>query len=576
MLIPQQTAQFVADHRQDNVRDLALHAKRVSDIDMPLALDQIAGWQIARAKLPEWADCEDIVYPPHLAMEQCSSQFTARYKATVAMRVVGEPSTAQSRVVQSRATDTQIVNAGTVGAQTADDQTVGTGATDTGTVGARAADMGTVDVCSAGTQTVDVRAVDIQTVGTGATDMGTVGTQTADPHTADTQTAGVQLVDTKTVDAGTVDAHAAGSQLVGVRAVDIQAVSQATPSTNSPLTTLSVDSSVRLPVAQQPIPGCLIDLTGGFGVDCSYMARGFTRAVYIERQERLCELAAHNMHVLGLDHVRIVCGDATELLTSENGCFTDCASSSPALVFIDPARRDEHGSRTYAIEDCTPNVLALKDRLLSLAPHVMIKLSPMLDWRKTVTDFCGAVAEVHIVSTGNECKELLLVLDRDRHDDVTASPVRVYCVNDTDEVDFIYDPNESESSRSLGLKPLPQPISYLYEPNASLMKAGCFALIEQRYGVTQVGPNSHLFVSAELVADFPGRIFAIDCLGGMGKKELKTTLEGVDKANITVRNFPLTVAQLRKKLRLRDGGDTYLFATTMAGSKHVLIRCTKR
>lgn len=541
MLIPQQTAQFVADHRQDDVRDLALHAKRVSDIDMPLALDQIAGWQIARVKLPEWADCEDIDYPPHLAMEQCSSQFTARYKATVAMRVVGEPGSAQSRATQLRATDMGTGNAQIVGTQTAD-----VCAADVQTV-----DAGTVDVCSAGTQTVGARAVDIQTVGTGATDTCIVGTQT-------------------------VDAHAAGSQLVGVRAVDIPAVSQTTPSTNPPLTTLSVDSSVRLPVAQQPIPGCLIDLTGGFGVDCSYMARGFTRAIYVERQEHLCELAAHNMHVLGLDHVRIVCGDATELLTSENGCFIDCASSSPALVFIDPARRDQHGSRTYAIEDCTPNVLALKDRLLSLAPHVMIKLSPMLDWRKTVADFCGAVAEVHIVSTGNECKELLLVLDRDRHDGVTAAPVRVYCVNDTDEVDFIYDPNESASSRSLGLKPLPQPISYLYEPNVSLMKAGCFALIEQRYDVTQIGPNSHLFVSAELVADFPGRIFAVDCIGGMGKKELKTALGGVDKANIAVRNFPLTVAQLRKKLRLRDGGNTYLFATTMAGGKHMLIRCTKR
>ncbi|WP_125981695.1 THUMP-like domain-containing protein [Bifidobacterium goeldii] len=431
MLITPQTARFIAEHRLDNVRDLALKAKREDGLDLPFALDQIAGWQTARTKLPQWAEQSGIIYPPHLSMEQCSSQFTAQYKADLARRLTSAANGAANSAANS--------------------------------------------------------------------------------------------------------------------------------------------------AAGKAANGCLVDLTGGFGVDCSYMAREFAQTVYIERQEHLCVLAEHNMQALGLRHVRIVCGDAVTMLADDQ--ITRIAPSQPALIFIDPARRDEHGGRTYAIEDCTPDVLALKDRLLELAPHVMIKLSPMLDWRKTVADFRGAVSEVHIVSTGNECKELLLVLER-RHSRRTSdndAPVRVYCVNDNDIVDFAYDPANTSSDRALGFAPLPQPIRYLYEPNASLMKAGCFALLEERYGITQIGPNSHLLVSAadQPISGFPGRAFAVEAMGGMGKKEVKTLLQGAAKANIAVRNFPLTVAQLRKKLKLGDGGDVYLFATTLAGNKHVLIRCTR-
>ncbi|MCH9277178.1 SAM-dependent methyltransferase [Bifidobacterium amazonense] len=531
MQLSPETARFVAEHRLENVRDLALKARRTDGLDLPLALDQIAGWQTARTKLPEWAACEGIIYPPHISMEQCSSEFTARYKASVARRVASQ-----------------------------------------------AADS---------------------------------------PDAPDRSAAGPSL-----------------------------------------------DTA-------QPIDGCLVDLTGGFGVDFSYMAREFAHAVYVERQEHLCELAEHNMRALGLDHVRVMNADAEALLGQgatgvrspsrpaaasplnrggrgsasamagttdvagggdSNGLLrsvspTIAASDAPiALIFIDPARRDEHGGRTVAIEDCTPDVLALRDRLLAAAPHVMIKLSPMLDWRKAVADFHGAVSEVHIVSTGNECKELLLVLDRQ-----TNAMVHVHCVNDGDVLVCRYDastgaldgaalrpdqvpgspiaavasadgapidgvstaptvvpagPTSLRSSRTLGLAPLPDPIAYLYEPNASIMKAGCFALVEDRYGVTQIGPNSHLFVSGASggtgsagkdrpVADFPGRRFAVETIATMGKKELKQALAGVTKANIAVRNFPLTVAALRKKLKLSDGGDVYLFATTLAGGKHVIVRCRK-
>lgn len=542
MGISPQTQAFIDAHRTEDVRDLALRAKKSEGLDLPFALDQIAGWQTARHKLPEWAGCDGIVYPPHLSMEQCSSQFTARYKASVARRLTAPVSEHADR--------------------------------------------------------------------------------------------------------------------------------------------------------EPPRSGTLVDLTGGFGVDCSYMSREFSHAVYVERQEHLCVLAVHNMNALGLRHVAVVNADAEEYLRALTGESGDrrpeshqdhsdhlhcpdpnarqaqelrqdresswiggshrqesesadsrstvvptipaaAAAATPvSLIFLDPARRDEHGARTYAIEDCTPNVLELRDRLLAAAPCVMIKLSPMLDWRKAVADFGGAVSEVHIVSTGNECKELLLVLQRHESgagdtgtadaagstgaytstaagnaapdnlapgnpaviaaaamhgpspdiapasDGTPGNPdppltLRVYCVNDGDVVSYDYDPNGASSDRSLRLAPLPEPMAYLYEPNASIMKAGCFALVERRYGVVQIGPDSHLFVGARRIDDFPGRAFAIDTVTAMGKRERKTALAGITRANISVRNFPLTAPQLRAKLKLADGGDVYLFGTTMQGGRHVLIRAAK-
>ena len=318
----------------------------------------------------------------------------------------------------------------------------------------------------------------------------------------------------------------------------------------------------------------MADLTGGFGVDFSYLARGFSQATYVERQRHLCELAEHNMAALGLDQARIVCGDGVEYLSQMDPVD---------FIYLDPARRDEHGSRTYAIEDCTPNVLELRDLLLAKSRFTLVKLSPMLDWRKAVVDFDGAVREVHIVATGNECKELLLVLGRpaqaNARDSVDGAgsyqclAPHVFCVNDDQRID--YDSAEYTQGLRIGGKPLPDAKRYLYEPNASIMKAGCFDLVEERFGVTQIGPSSHLFVSEQQIADFPGRGFAIEAVGSMNKKDTKRLLNGVKQANIAVRNFPLTAPQLRKKLKLADGGTVYLFGTTMQGGGHVLLRTSK-
>lgn len=458
------TREFVAMHRDEDVRELALKAKRVDGLDLPLALDQIAGWQIASKKLPQWASCEGIVYPPHISMEQCSSQFTAQYKSEITQTLLVPSATVHARVSDSAESDMQTAKS---------------------------------------------------------------ALHLSDSAESDTQEAKTGL---RMSDSGESDT------LVAKRA--------------------------------------MVDLTGGFGVDFSYLARGFSQATYVERQRHLCELAEHNMAALGLDQARIVCGDGVEYLSQMDPVD---------FIYLDPARRDEHGSRTYAIEDCTPNVLELRDLLLAKSRFTLVKLSPMLDWRKAVVDFDGAVREVHIVATGNECKELLLVLGRpaqaNARDSVDGAgsyrrlAPHVFCVNDDQRID--YDSAAYTQGLRIGGKPLPEAKNYLYEPNASIMKAGCFDLVEERFGVTQIGPSSHLFVSEQQIADFPGRGFAIEAVGSMNKKDIKRLLNGAKQANIAVRNFPLTAPQLRKKLKLADGGTVYLFGTTMQGGDHVLLRTSK-
>lgn len=391
------TIQFVREHREEDVRTLALQTRRNGDIDMPWALDQIQGWQTACRKLPSWAAIDGIIYPPHLSMEQCSSEQTARYKA------------------------------------------------------------------------------------------------------------------------GIVDHLPDGSHKT------------------------------------------LIDLTGGFGVDFAFMANCCQRAIYVERQEHLCETARHNFELLGLSHATIINKDAESVLDE---LTTDPAST---LLYLDPARRYTNSSRTYAIADCTPNVLELRPLLFKAAQNILIKLSPMLDWHKAVSDLGNQVAEVHIVSVANECKELLMLLNANH----TGEPV-IHCVND-DQL-LTYTPRQND---------VPLPLAdngdaaFLYEPNASVMKAGCFSVLTERYPIRALAVDSHLFVSDSEIRDFPGRSFIIDTVTTMNKKELSQALAGTSRANVATRNFPITAQQLRQRLRLKDGGDTYIFGTTNARNQHLLYICHK-
>lgn len=386
-LINQATLDFIQQHRTDDVRRLALQGTKYPEVDMREALEQIAGWQKARIKIPSWAACDGLVYPPHISMEQCSSEATAIYKARIA--------------------------------------------------------------------------------GKG-----------------------------------------------------------------------------RL----------FVDLTAGFGVDAAFIAKGFQQAVTVEQQAHLCAITAENYKRLGLNQVEVCCGNGVDYLhTMEHA----------DLIFIDPARRDEHGGRTYDIADCTPNILELREELLAKADRVMVKLSPMLDWRKAVEDL-KAVSEVHIVSVDNECKELLLVMTK------TTKPLQVFCINDEQEFGFSPDLIQSPSQF-----PVPSSFRFLYVPNASIMKAGCFGELAGQFQVTPLDKNSHLFISDREVPDFPGRCFVVDRMTSMNKHELKEALTGIHQANISVRNFPLSVGELRKRLKLQDGGDIYIFATTVADKARQLFICHK-
>ena len=538
------TRRFVNQHLDDDVRQLALQysAHRSSssdkgegggdgDVDLPFALDQIRGRQIARRKLPTWAAIDDILYPPHLSMEQCSSEQTARYKASIVERLV-----------------------------------------------------------------------------------------------------------------------------------------------NNSLPTGEGRGGALL----------FADLTGGFGVDFSFMAQAFhaslstqspTKSFYVERNPQLCDLARHNFPLLGLRNTEVVCSTTEDFLNtlwrnkkasptggglegaeaSPTGGGLEGAEASPTggglegatIIYLDPARRDDHGGRTYGIADCTPNVLELRDTLLATADYVLLKLSPMLDWRKAVSDLGeDYVSEVHIVSVRNECKELLIILQKPSDNVLEQKQKSLFCVNDqqlfTVQSPSLLDSSNGVLSPSLQgrLGSLEQPPMWLrphkgeriphsfsaiatkaakpsarrrevgaelpcqldsssgvlspsllgrsggalYEPNASLMKAGCFHELCEQFGLVPVGPNSHLFVRNPDIAEppcvsadknFPGRVFQISAISSMNKRSLRQNLQGITQANISTRNFPLKPEELRRRLKLRDGGDTYLFGTTLSDGSHVILICKK-
>lgn len=444
------TAEFIQEYREKDTRQLALQSARFPDVDMPYALDQIKGWQTARRKLPTWAACDGIVYPPHLSMEQCSSEPTAQYKLNLAME--------WARRVES--------------------------------------------------------------------------------------------------------------------------------------SELRVESSSRM-----------TDLTGGFGVDFSFTSCAFASATYVERNAQLCHMVEHNLPLLGIDNAKVVCADAIDYLSTLD---------MQTMIFLDPARRDQHGAKTVMLADCTPDVVQLLPQLLKKSRFTMLKLSPMLDWHKAVEDLQGTVREVHIVSVGGECKELLLVLSEE-----IESELKVFCADleagggfgeaglsggssrssgssssslssepsfprtpsspcapsspsaPSHASLFVYAPGASRPAPNSQLKT--QNSKFLHEPNASIMKAGCFDELAAAYGVSPVSRNSHLFLSAEPVNGFPGRSFSIERVTTLNKRELRQALAGIEKANIATRNFPLSVAELRKRLKLKDGGDVYIFATTTAEDEHLLL-----
>ena len=392
MQLSSETLRFIEENARADVRSLALQAKKYPQVDMAMAVVQIAGRQIAEAKVPSWYRTEGLLYPKHLSMEQCSSEATAIYKA------------------------------------------------------------------------------------------------------------------------GLVEGDT------------------------------------------------FADLTGGFGNDCSFLSRKFKQADYVERQSELCELAEHNFPLLGLK-IGVHNEDGVEYLKQ---------MYPVDVLFLDPARRDGHGEKTVAISDCEPDVSALEDLLVEKAKKVMVKLSPMLDLSLALKAL-KYVREVHIVSVNNECKELLLILEKS----TDSLEIVIHCEQITSTGEHQRYAFTQEQERTSDCPLAAEVGAYLYEPNASILKAGAYRSLTQAYPVKKLHASSHLYTSPYYIEDFPGRRFQVEAVSGFGKKELKTLLQGLEKANLTIRNFPSSVAELRKRLKLKEGGECYLFATTLSDESKVLINCRK-
>ncbi|MBO4549463.1 MAG: hypothetical protein J5733_01925, partial [Bacteroidaceae bacterium] len=274
---------------------------------------------------------------------------------------------------------------------------------------------------------------------------------------------------------------------------------------------------------------------------------------YVESNANLCEIAHHNFPLLNLPKTKIYCSKCEDFL-DEMGSF--------CFIYLDPSRRNEAGRKVVALSDCSPNVEALQEKLLAHAPIVLVKLSPMLDIQDTLRRLTN-VNEVHVVSVDGECKEVLLMLCREKKDDLPFCCVNIAAQTQT----FCTTTRDAEPIIATSLE------QYLYEPNASILKAGVQNALCQTYDVRKLHPFSHLFISSHFIEDFPGRAFVIEDYCGFAKKDLKRMLADISQCNLTVRNFPATVAELRKRLKLREGGDSYLFATTLGDNSHVLIRC---
>lgn len=402
----QKTLEFIEQHKHDNVRELALKSAKNKSINLQYALEQIEGWQIAEHKIPTWAATKGIIYPPHLSMEQCSSEETARYK----QRVIAEINTSDSSLNNSMA-----------------------------------------------------------------------------------------------------------------------------------------------------------DLTGGFGIDCSFIGSMFKKGTYVERQEHLCKTAESNFNLLNLKHIEII---------NTDGCQHLETMKPVNWLYLDPARRSASGKKTVLIEECEPNIIALEPLILDKSDYAMIKLSPMLDLFQAVQKL-GSVCQIHVVAVRNECKELLLILSKDgRNISSDDIPIHTFNISADGSVQNYASTISKEQESDC---PVTDEIgAFLYEPNSAILKAGLNRSLAARFGITKLHHNSQLYTSNALAEDFPGRIFKVDGFCSFGKKELKELTNGISQANITVRNFPSTAEELKKRLKLKDGGSVYLFATTTASNKKTIIRCSKK
>lgn len=392
MEINEATWNYIRSHANDNVRDLALRGCKDVSVDFKFALQQIEGRQKSKDKLPDFYQNEQVLYPPTVSMEQCSSTHTANYKASL---VEGET---------------------------------------------------------------------------------------------------------------------------------------------------------------------FADLTGGFGIDTFALSRRFKHGYHIEPNNALSELVQHNASVLNISNLEFIQDTMEESLSQIPN--VDC-------LYIDPSRRDSHGNRVVCLEDCTPNIIEWKSTLLGKCKKLIIKLSPMIDIKRSLLQL-PETSDIYTIAVNGECKEVLLILEAGK--DPTDR-----CIHTINILKDGYQIFETTASEEVDAMPtLTNTLGrYLYEPNAAVLKAGTFKSIATRFGLEKLHPHTHLYTSDILAKDFPGRIFNVDDSYSFNKKEIKKALGDIKKANVAVRNFPLTAEELKALLKIKDGGEVFLFGATLTDGKLTVIQATK-
>ena len=411
------TQEYIKQHRNDDVYRLAL-AKAPEGIDLQYALQQISAYQTLTKKVPSWAECDELIFPRQLSLEQSSSELTARYKAELIYDFMG----------------------------------------------------------------------------------------------------------------------------------------------NKPFNH--------------------IDLTGGMGIDCYFIAQNTKNSHYVELNPELCQIAQHNFAHLN-SNISVHNTTAEEFLNILSPCFRGTSPTGggglstlnfqlSTLIYLDPARRGDHGQKLVSIADCQPNVIELLPQMFELTNKIVVKFSPMLDITRAIGEL-SHIEKLYVISVGNECKELLLFINKNYN-----SNTEIYAINidnKGNKSDILKGTIPSESQ--INISHAHAVGTYLYEPYAAHLKSGLYKTIAQQYNCEKLHQHSHLYTSNTLNNDFPGRKFEVKEVIPFDKKSAKALFKSLSKANITTRNFPLTVSELRTQYKIKDGGETYIFATTLYDESKVLIVCHK-
>ena len=300
----------------------------------------------------------------------------------------------------------------------------------------------------------------------------------------------------------------------------------------------------------------IIDATGGFGVDSMYFSKEFKKSVYIEKNKELFEIVKANSKELGLNNIEHLNEDGIE-----------CAEKSDTeidLLYIDPSRRNKENKKVHFLSDCTPLIDYGLIESLQNFKTILIKCSPIIDLKKTISDL-RFVSKVYIVGINNEVKEVLFSLNKQSNNDI-----KIKCIDLSNrESDFEFSIDDIDNKKNDDSSEM---LNYLYEPNSMILKSGAFGLICDRYDVKKLNINSHLYTSKELI-DFPGRVFVVESVVNYSKRNLKDL--NTSKANITARNFPIDVKDIRKKSKILDGGEDYLFFTTNHINEQIIIKTKK-